>query len=85
MNHARTHFTNIESQLFNIIHEISQDISMYRNLIESDPNYAIRNGIPRKRGMKKFSKEQKELINDYANKNGIDSVEAMRILSHMFD
>ena len=42
MNHVDPVFENIERQLFNIIHEISQDISMYRNLIESDPNYAIR-------------------------------------------
>ena len=36
-------------------------------------------GIPRRRGMKKFSKESIKIINAYANDNGIDPVEAMRI------
>ena len=75
----------IVSQLTNVINDLNYNYNMYRDLIISDPNYVVTDGIPRRRGMKKFSKEQKELIDDYANKNGIDSVEAMRILSHMFD
>lgn len=71
----------IVSQLTDVINDLSYNYNMYRDLIISDPNYVITDGIPRRRGMRKFSKEKIDSINDYANKNGIDPVEAMCIFS----
>jgi hypothetical protein len=71
----------IVSQLTNVINDLNYNYNMYRDLIISNPDYVVTGGIPRKRGMKKFSKEQKERIDDYANKYGIDPIEAMRVFN----
>lgn len=69
----------IISQLTDVISDLNYNYNMYKDLIISNPDYVIIDGIPRRRGMRKFSREQIYSINDYANKNGIDPVEAMRI------
>lgn len=66
--------------LNNVINDFIYRYNIYRGLIESDPNYVVTDGIPRRRGMRKFSKEQIDSINEYANKHDIDSIEAMYLL-----
>ena len=63
-----------------VINDLIYRYNVYRDLIISDPNYTIINGIPLKRVLRKFSKAQIDSINDYADKNGIDSVKSMHIL-----
>ena len=70
----------VVSQLTNVINDLSYNYNIYRDLINSDPNYTITNGIPRKRVVKRFTKEQMDAINEYASKHGIDPVEAMHVL-----
>ena len=73
--------TAIISQLTNVINDLNYNYNMCRNLIASDPNYVIgADGIPRKRVMRVFTKEQVDFINGYANKHGIDPVELIHIL-----
>lgn len=72
--------TAIVSQLTSVISDLSYGYNLYRDLIISDPNYVITNGIPRRRGMRKFTKEQIDSINEYADKHGIDPVESMHTL-----
>ena len=72
--------TIIEEQLSDEIAELSGENIMYKNLVDSDPNYIIENGIPHKRVMKKFTEEQAEAIIDYANKHSVDIAEAIRVL-----
>ena len=56
--------------------------SIYKDLIKSDPNYIITNGIPHRciKVVKRLTKDQIDVINEYANKYGIDSVESMHLL-----
>ena len=63
-----------------VINDLIYRYNVYRDLIISDPNYTIINGIPLKRVLRKFSKEQIDSINGYANKHGIDPVKSMHIL-----
>ena len=70
----------IVSQLTNVINDLSYNYNIYRDLINSDPNYVITDGIPRRRVVRMFSKEQVDAINEYANKHGIDPVKAMHAL-----
>lgn len=68
------------TQLADIIGHLSFYNGIYKDLINSDPNYIIKDDIPYKRVIKRFTKEQLDTINDYANKHGINPVEAMHEL-----
>ena len=68
------------SQLTNVINDLSYRNNICKDFINSDPNYAVIDGIPCKRVMKRFTKEQMDAINEYANNHGIDPVEAMHKL-----
>lgn len=70
------------SYLTNIISDLSYSNNIFRDLITSDPNYIITDGIPyrRERVVKRFTKEQIDAINDYANKHVINPIEAMHVL-----
>lgn len=68
------------TQLTNVINDLSYNYNIYRDLINSDPNYTITNGNPRKRVVKRLTDKQIDTINDYVNKYGVDTVEAMHVL-----
>ena len=68
------------SQLSNTINDLNYRYNICMNLINSDPNYTMTDGIPRKRVVKRLTNEQINTINDYANKYGVDTVEAMHEL-----
>lgn len=70
----------VVSQLTNVINDLSYNYNIYRDLINSDPNYTITNGIPHRRVVRRLTKEQMDAINEYASKHGIDPVEAMHVL-----
>lgn len=70
----------VVSQLTNVINDLSYNYNIYRDLINSDPNYTITNGIPHRRVVRRLTKEQIDAINEYANKYGTDPVEAMHVL-----
>lgn len=72
--------TAVVTQLTNVINDLSYSYNIYRDLINSDPNYTITNGIPHRRVVKRLTNDQMDAINDYANKYGIDPVEAMHVL-----
>lgn len=81
-SNANTGYGNaaIVSQLTNVINDLSYNYNIYRDLINSDPNYVITDGIPRRRVVRMFSNEQIDAINEYANKHGIDPVKAIHAL-----
>ena len=68
------------SQLTNVIIDLSYRNSIYKDFINSNPNCAVINGIPCKRVVKRFTQKQIDTINDYANKYGVDTVEAIHEL-----
>ena len=68
------------SQLSNTINDLNYSYNICMNLINSDPNYTMTNGIPRKRVVKRLTDKQIDTINDYANKYGVDTVEAIHEL-----
>ena len=68
------------SQLSNTINDLNYRYNICMNLINSDPNYIMTDGIPCKRVVKRLTNEQVNTINDYANKYGVDTVEAMHEL-----
>ena len=70
------------SQLTNEINDLSYYNSIYKNLVNSDPNYIVINDTPYRceRVVKRLTNEQIDAINEYANKYGVDPVEAMHVL-----
>lgn len=68
------------SQLTNVIIDLSYRNSIYKDFINSNPNCTVINGIPCKRVVKRFTQKQIDTINDYANKYGVDTVEAIHEL-----
>ena len=85
-SNANTDYTSentpIVSQLTNVINDLNYNNSIHMDLFNSDPNYIVTNGIPyrRKRVVKRFTKEQIDAINEYANNHDIDPVKSMHIL-----
>lgn len=70
------------TQLNNAFNDLSYKNNVYKDFINSVPNCTIIDGIPyqRKRVVKRLTNEQMDAINDYANKYGIDLIEAMHVL-----
>ena len=70
------------TQLTNAINVLSYKNNVYKDFINSVPNCTIIDGIPyqRKRVVKRLTDKQIDTINDYANKYGVDTVEAIHEL-----
>ena len=68
------------TQLADIIGHLEFYTETYKELVNSDPNYIIKDDIPYKRVMRRLTKEQIDAINEYASKHGVDPVEAMHVL-----
>ena len=74
--------TTEASELSNTIADLSYKNNIYKDFINSVPNCTIIDGIPyqRKRVVKRLTNEQIDVINEYANKYGVDTVKAMHML-----
>ena len=57
--------------VINMINDLIYRNSMYENLIKSDPNYTIIDGIPHRR---------KRIVERYSDAHGIDTAESMHAL-----
>ena len=68
------------TQLADIIGHLEFYTETYKELVNSDPNYIIKDDIPYKRVMRRLTKEQMDAVNEYANKHGVNPVEAMHVL-----
>ena len=70
------------AQLADIIGHLSFYNDIYKNLVNSDPNYAVINDTPYrcKRVVKRLTNDQMDAINEYASKHGVDPIEAMHVL-----